>query len=146
MGGLVFNKIIDLGLSKEFFLVDIENADLPNNCKLHHLADKLEHIQDIPKLCEAFETNKIEHDDLILRRINEQMDLETMIDDIGYASTAYKVNSVMEEHFPTKPYTFAEESLVQLGPSKSSLVTPRKYPVVRLPKKSYIKEYLVLNC
>ena len=144
--GLVFNKIIELGLSKQFFLVDIENADLPYDCKLQDIADKLEHIQDIPRLCEAFFTNKREHDDLILRRINDEMDLENMIDDIGYASTAYKVNDKMEKYFPTTPYTFAEDSLIQLGSNKSSLTTSRKYPVVRLPKKAYIKEYLVLNC
>jgi len=144
--GLVLNKIIDLGLSEEFFLVNLGNADLPEKCTLQNISDKLEHIQDIPKLCEAFEVNKREHDDLILGRISRQIDLEGMIDDKGYVYTANRMDDLVRELFPTSPFTFDNESLIQVGCNRAAILTKRRYPVVRLPKKAYMKEYLVLNC
>lgn len=144
--GLVLNKIIDLGLSEEFFLVNLGEADLPKSCTLQNISDKLEHIQDIPKLCEAFEVNKREHDDLILKRIGQQIDLEGMIDDKGYVYTANRMDDLVRELFPTSPFTFDNESLIQVGCNRAAILTKRRYPVVRLPKKAYMKEYLVLNC
>jgi len=145
--GATFNKIVELGLDPEMFLVKFRAGTIfDDECGVNDLADAVENIQDLPRLCEALGLNKRDAWHILVRRIGQEKDLDEMMDERGIIGTAnyvgWRFRSEFKDHTGGR-FMFKQDELTKLG--KNSLITRRNYGVTMLPRQDYIKEYLVMN-